>query len=63
MINMNHDKDCELIDICDTACESIYVMCKKGATIGNRCSPAEKNQIILLANISKQLEQLLETNK
>lgn len=58
MLSTNtYDNDCSCIEICESI-GSTYNLCYAGATYTvNRCTPAEKNQIILLNKISKQLEE------
>ncbi|MCC0662517.1 hypothetical protein [Clostridioides sp. ZZV15-6597] len=59
-----YDKDCDLVDFCDSICDGIYGSCKAGASIGApRCDAGKKAQLILLNKISEQLERLLNTNE
>lgn len=51
-----YEEDCDCIDICRSI-NATYKLCYAGTSYAsNRCTPAEKNQIILLNKISKQLE-------
>jgi hypothetical protein len=55
-----YESDCDCIDICESL-SGAYNLCKKGAIIAvKRCSPAERNQMLLLNKISKQLDKLLK---
>lgn len=55
-----YDADCECINICDSL-SGAYKLCQKGAlTAVKRCSPAERNQMLLLNKISNQLDKLLK---
>ena len=55
-----YDYDCDCIDICKSI-DGVYNLCKKDATLGaNRCTPGEKNMLVLLNKISNQLDELLK---
>jgi hypothetical protein len=56
------DKDCPLVEICEKHANT-YKLCYAsehndfGLPLVNRCSPAEKNMIIILATISEKLSK------
>lgn len=58
--NMNHDTDCGMIDVCERL-GFVYNLCHKGASIHSaRCSPGQKQTLLVLAKIHDQLTNLTE---